>query len=560
MIDEGSGLQARTADAARWVTCGSRLDCDYTLPLVLSIGDVFRGKYRLLRLLGDGGMGTVYEASHELLGTRVAIKVLHPDLARRTGLIDRFLQEARVAAQIKSPHVVQVTDVDRTETGMAYIVMELLEGEPLSATLDRQRKIPIATACDYAGQILEALEAAHALGVVHRDLKPENIFVTYSGGKAVLKLIDFGIAKLRSTVPGERSLTVAGVTMGTAEYMAPEQAYSADKVDARSDIYAVGVLLYEMISAQRPVSGEDARSIAAKVERGEVTALVHAAPEVPREIAGLVHRAMAARPELRFASAAEMRIALEAAASGKRVATAATPLPQQGPSRHTMQGAPMAAAFTPAPQMQMPPMEAAPRTERALVAIPLMTPAPIVPSAVTGSPTSPHERKRGMSWLLIVIPLLLGAGAVAVLVVMNAGGSSPAPPAAPSIPPVTTLATTTPPSPPVATATATSTAPVAPLTPSPYVPTPGTTPSRTSDAGRAPHAPGAPTDNPFTPPPFTLPTSLPFPLSFDGGTPLLPFPIPSGFPTAFPSGFPFPFPPKQPDAPGESPSSAPKTL
>src|SRR5271154_4112844 len=112
-------------------------------------------------------MGSVYEATHALLGTRVAIKVLHPDLVRRSGLIDRFLQEARVAAQIKSPHVVQVTDVDRTPAGLAYIVMELLEGEPLSSTLDRQAKLPILTACDFAAQILDALEAAHSLGVTH---------------------------------------------------------------------------------------------------------------------------------------------------------------------------------------------------------------------------------------------------------------------------------------------------------------------------------------------------------------------------------------------------------
>jgi serine/threonine-protein kinase len=169
---------------------------------VASIGETIRGKYRLVRLLGDGGMGSVYEATHEGLGTRVAIKVLHSDLARRTGLVDRFLQEARVAAQIRSPHVVQVTDVDRTDTGEAYIVMELLEGEPLSATLDRQGKVQVQTACEYARQILLALEAAHALGVVHRDLKPENVFVTYAAGKPVLKLIDFGIAKLRSNVPG----------------------------------------------------------------------------------------------------------------------------------------------------------------------------------------------------------------------------------------------------------------------------------------------------------------------------------------------------------------------
>jgi serine/threonine protein kinase len=530
--------------------------------LALSIGEVIRGKYRLLRLLGDGGMGSVYEASHELLGTRVAIKVLHSDLARRTGLVDRFIQEARVAAQIKSAHVVHVTDVDRTETGVAYIVMELLEGEPLSAMLDRQGKMAIPTACDYTSQILEALEAAHALGVVHRDLKPENVFVTYAAGKPVLKLIDFGIAKLRSAVPGEKSLTVAGVTMGTAEYMAPEQAYSADKVDARSDLYAVGVLLYEMIAAKRPVSGEDARSIAAKVERGEVVPLVHAVPEVPREIAGLVHRAMAPRPELRFASAAEMRIALEAAMTGRRLPTAQTPV--QPPTGRTVAGAPMAAAFATGPMpMGSVPMETAPRTERAGPSPMAMTPPPGMATPVTRSPSSPRSRRRGgVSWLWIVMSLLLGGAVVAMVVLMNARDSSNAMPSpiAPTIPTATTLATTTPPALATTPPTATPNAPVAPLNPSPYVPTPSS--PRASDGGHAPHTPPAtPSANPF--PPFSLPTSLPFPLSFDGGVPLLPFPIPTAFPTALPSGFPFQFPtapsaePKQPE---ESPSSSPKTL
>lgn len=276
------------------------------------IGSVVGGKYRLQRLLGDGGMGSVYEATHEVLGTRVAVKVLHADLARRSGLVERFMQEARVAAQIRSPHVVQVTDVDRTPDGVAYLVMELLEGEPLASILDRDRRLDLPRALEYTRQILLALEAAHALSVVHRDLKPENVFLTYLGSSPVLKLIDFGIAKVKRLDASARSLTVAGVVMGTAEYMAPEQAYSADQVDARSDVYSVGVMLYEMVSGVRPVSGDDARVIALRVERGEVKPLVHAAPGVPRELAGLAHRAMAARPELRFSTAAEMRLALEA--------------------------------------------------------------------------------------------------------------------------------------------------------------------------------------------------------------------------------------------------------
>ncbi len=261
-------------------------------------------------------MGSVYEAQHEMLGTRVALKLLHPELSHRAGLVERFLQEAKVSAQIRSAHVVQVIDVDRTADGRAFIVMELLEGEPLSAALDRERRFPVSIACDYIVQMLEGLEAAHAFGVIHRDLKPENVFVTFVAKKPVLKLIDFGIAKAKRA-EGQKNLTVAGVIMGTAEYMAPEQARSADRVDARADIYAVGVMLYEMISGVRPVVGDDARVVALKVERGEVRPLIQIAPDVPPEIAGLVHRAMAPRPELRFGSATEMRLAVTAIMSGR---------------------------------------------------------------------------------------------------------------------------------------------------------------------------------------------------------------------------------------------------
>ncbi len=531
---------------------------------------MIRGKYRLLRLLGDGGMGSVYEASHELLGTRVAIKVLHADLARRTGLVERFLQEARVAAQIKCPHVVQVTDVDRTPEGVAYIVMELLEGEALSAMLERQGKLAIPAACDFTLQILDALEAAHSLNVVHRDLKPENVFVTYQGAKPVLKLIDFGIAKLRTNAPGEKNLTVAGVLMGTAEYMAPEQAFSADKVDGRSDLYAVGVMLYEMIAGRRPVHGDDGRAIAMKVERGEVVPLVHVAPEVPREIAGLVHRAMAARPELRFASATEMRLALEAALSGQRPPTAALP---PAPKHATMQAAPLASAFSPVDAR-----EAAPRTERAPGPIVFQqstgmapaVPAPYAPSAASATPSGDRRGGRRGKWPLILGALLLGAGVVVGVLAAtgNLGDMSSSSPAA-TAPPGWASPTPAPPPaatpPPVATPlTGASASAIAPLAPSPPSvgpsPRPGHGPHGPPSAPSASAAPsgGAPSAAP-TIPPFTMPSGFPtfptFPGVPEGGTPLLPFPLPSGFPTTLPSSLPFPNPfPGASPAPSETPA------
>jgi eukaryotic-like serine/threonine-protein kinase len=459
---------------------------------VVEVGQVIRGKYKLLRLLGDGGMGSVYEAEHVDLGTHVAVKVLHGDLARKAGLIDRFLQEARVSAQIKSPHVVQVTDVERTPEGIAYLVMELLQGEPLSNVQKREKKLPVATASEYTIQILRGLEAAHALGVVHRDLKPDNVFVTFAAGNPVLKLIDFGIAKLKRSEGQTKNLTVAGMLMGTPEYMAPEQAYSADKVDVRADLYAVGVMMYEMLSGKTPVQGEDPRVLVLKVERGEVEPLVNVAPGVPPQVAGFVHRAMAPRPEMRFANATEMRLALEAIVQGKKGTTAplpgapgsVAPVPghivqpsvvpvQQQASMVPMQGqgpgtvGPNAFADTADARdnktgtvMGAPVDAGATRPKTSTVAAaPFGSDRP--PAMANGpspyEPTRPPEKRKGSGLIiaLAAVATLLGAGAVVTYVMSTSGGSSsggtptaftttPPPPTTPTTP-VTQTTTVTPP-------------------------------------------------------------------------------------------------------------------
>jgi serine/threonine-protein kinase len=273
-------------------------------------GDIIGGKYRVVRVIGDGGMGTVYEARHEVLGTAVALKFLHAELARRAGLAQRFLQEARVSANIQSIHVTRVTDVDMTPDGTPYLVMELLHGESLQQLIDRRGKLPPDEAIDFALQTLAGLEAAHALGVVHRDLKPDNVFVTPSSGGALLKLIDFGIAKLRASNEYQRGLTRAGAMMGTPEYMAPEQLYSAADVDHRADLFSLGVMLFEMLSARRPADGEDAPAIVGKVMAGEVLRLDACEPGLPPGLVAVVHRAIAADRNERFASAHELRLAL----------------------------------------------------------------------------------------------------------------------------------------------------------------------------------------------------------------------------------------------------------
>lgn len=269
-------------------------------------GDVIQGKYRIVRLIGDGGMGSVYEARHEYLGIQVALKFLHPELARRPGLVTRFLREGQVAASIKSPHITQVLDVDRTQEGSAYLVMELLEGESLQRQLERMGRLPLEVALDYTLQMLAGLEVAHAAGVVHRDLKPDNVFVVPFPAGPLVKILDFGIAKLHQA----GGLTRPGALMGTPEYMAPEQADSADRVDLRADVFAVGAMLYEMLAGQRPTRGGDARQIAAMVRAQGIVPLHQLDPAIPEGLSFAVHRALAADPEARFATVGELRAAL----------------------------------------------------------------------------------------------------------------------------------------------------------------------------------------------------------------------------------------------------------
>ncbi|WP_437290409.1 protein kinase domain-containing protein [Sorangium sp. So ce406] len=297
-------------------------------------GQVINNKYRLVRVIGDGGMGSVYEARHEVLGTTVALKFLHPELSRRSGLVQRFLQEARVSAQIQSAHVVRVVDVDQTTSGLAFIVMEYLEGKTLQALYEELYRAGVrlayADALEYAMQMLEGVEAAHRAGVVHRDLKPDNVIITRtSKGEPLIKLLDFGIAKLKVTGELDRGLTRPGVIMGTPEYMAPEQAYSADSVDARADIFSLGVIIFEMLAGRRPVGGDEPQQIAGAYLSGQISRLSDLAPEIAPALCAAVHRAMAASPPDRFATTAEFRSALEPFARAARAPSALTPSPSE---------------------------------------------------------------------------------------------------------------------------------------------------------------------------------------------------------------------------------------
>ncbi len=275
---------------------------------------LIQNRYRLVRLIGDGGMGSVYEARHEVLGSTVAIKFLHPKLAVRPALVQRFLQEARVSAQIKSDHVVRVSDVEQSADGLVYMVMEYVSGKTLQTLYEdlfaSGGRLYYRDALVYAVQILQGVHAAHSAQVVHRDLKPDNVMLTKNErGEEIVKLLDFGIAKLKAT--GDfQPYTRPGVVMGTPEYMAPEQADSAHQADVSADIFSVGVMLFEMLAGRRPVAGADPVQISSAYRAGEVAQLRALAPHIPESLADLVHRAIAPQPQHRPASAEAFRSAL----------------------------------------------------------------------------------------------------------------------------------------------------------------------------------------------------------------------------------------------------------
>jgi serine/threonine-protein kinase len=519
-------------------------------------GELINGKYRLVRLIGDGGMGSVFEARHEYLGTTVALKFLHPELARRPGLVQRFLREARLSATIQSPHVAHVTDVDQASDGGAYLVMELLEGKSLMSLLEGGKTLSLDVALDYTLQMLAGLEAAHAVGAVHRDLKPDNVFVVTTSRGPVVKLLDFGIAKLRQTEQGQGALTRPGVMMGTPEYMAPEQVYSADSVDARADVYSVGAMLYEMLAGVRPAQGEDAVQIAAFTMAGKVKRLNQVNSAVPEPLAAIVHKAMAPSAADRFASATELRDALLPYCGTLSLAgrLAATPSPGGG----------VAPTWPPdEPQPQKPPTTVAasatePRPAPAPAAQaapwpPAQTPGPMPPYASPGYayppvridavPTSPARARspRRLSVWLLVTMVVLAIGIVVVAMAMDQSSEPSAParvatvaaetPTAPTAAPTTTAAT--------ARATTTPATVIAPPVQPPKE-TPAT-PVATKPASK-PHPDAGPEDAaappavglPGLPLPFPLPSTIP---PLPSALPL-PLPLPSGFPPFGLPGFP----------------------
>ncbi len=258
------------------------------------------GRYQITRLMGRGGMGAVYEGTHRDLKKRVAIKTLHPSVAATPGARARFLREGEAASRIRHPNVVDVTDVG-TEKGIAYLVMEFLEGEDLSSLLARVGSLPFAESVDLILPVFAAIAVAHDEGVIHRDLKPENIFLAKARhGRPEPKVLDFGISKLSSSGGNTLALTGTGASMGTPYYISPEQVRSAAGVDARSDQYALGAILYECVTGQRAHRGETIYEVIRSVgEGGFLPPRVHR-PDIPPELEKAILRALGLEPAQRF--------------------------------------------------------------------------------------------------------------------------------------------------------------------------------------------------------------------------------------------------------------------
>ena len=273
------------------------------------VGVVIAGRYRLERLLGVGGMGAVYEAMHIGVEKRFAVKLLHADSARAPDSVVRFTQEARAAARIGHPNLVEIFDLGEAEDGTLYMVMELLAGRSLAEAL-RDGPLPIATAVAVALDLLAALDAAHRAGFIHRDIKPANVFLAdRPAGAPSVKVLDFGIAKLVQT--DAPKLTQSGVVVGTPLYMAPEQVMAEPEIDGRADVWAAGAALFEMLTGRPVHLAPTATAAAVKVVTEAAPRAQALRPEVDGALDAVVAKALAVRRDERFAGAREMIEALE---------------------------------------------------------------------------------------------------------------------------------------------------------------------------------------------------------------------------------------------------------
>lgn len=273
-------------------------------------GQVLSDRYRVTRILGEGGMGIVAAADHLLLGERVALKALLPSAAANPEVVARFQREARTAARIQSEHVARVLDVGLLPNGLPFLVMEFLEGHDLARELEERGPLPIAEAIDSVLEAAIGVASAHALGIIHRDLKPANLFLAQQpNGRRIVKVLDFGIAK--DTLPADAiELTRTTAMFGSAPYMSPEQIRATRSVDVRGDVWAFGVVLFELLTQTWPFGGESVFAMAAAITGDEPASLCTRRPDAPAALEVVIAHCLKKNRDERFASLAELGQAL----------------------------------------------------------------------------------------------------------------------------------------------------------------------------------------------------------------------------------------------------------
>lgn len=306
----------------------------------LQVGSILLGKYRVEKVLGQGGMGIVVAARHEQLGELFAIKMMLPEALTYEDARERFMREARSAARLKSEHVARVHDVGTFENGAPYMIMEHLTGGDLSSVLDRRGPLPVGEAALYAYQACEAVAEAHALGIIHRDLKPSNMFLTRRpNDTACVKVIDFGISKDLDPNKVGPALTKTGMIIGTPVYMGPEQMANNKAMDPRSDIWSLGIILYELVTGEVPFLAESMTELVSKVLTTHPVPPSQARRGIPPQFDAVVLRCLEKQMDRRFASVRDLMIALHpfvdanaAAGQGRNSAPALPPAAPSQPS------------------------------------------------------------------------------------------------------------------------------------------------------------------------------------------------------------------------------------
>jgi len=363
------------------------------------IGALVGGKYRVERVLGAGGMGVVVAATHVQLDRAVALKFLQSEAAANAEVVSRFTREAKAAGKIHSEHVARVLDVGALDTGEPYLVMEYLDGEDLARVLTRRGPLPIAEAVDFVLEACEAVAEAHALGIVHRDLKPANLFLaTRPSGKPIVKVLDFGISKTPPSAT-DVGLTTTSSVVGSPLYMSPEQMTSARSVDARSDLWSLGVVLHELLTGAHPFPAESVAALVLAVNNQKPRSTRVQRDAVPEALAAAVMRCLLKDPLARFASIGDF---------AEAIAPFGSPGARAGVDRirHVLRGSKEAATSQPPAG-----------TDELAPTVPAATPSTWTPSGSEAPPKATPRRA-----ILVGAGVLLVAGAAVAVLVRAPGG------------------------------------------------------------------------------------------------------------------------------------------